>query len=129
MFEAVHLYYGQWSKLKQSETEQLDMEGQAEKIKSLVNILNSYLPLLLYFLFQVLKRAGWVSGWAEDVLLNNMKNTLQKRDTDPKENKGKLDERVQSRLLSDFYDAQKKEFELKNLSKDEISFLFEYVCN
>ena len=73
--------------------------------------------------------AGWVSGWAEDVLLNNMKNTLQKRDTDPKENKGKLDKRVQSRLLSDFYDAQKKEFELKNLSKDEICFLFEYVCN
>ena len=71
----------------------------------------------------------WVSGMAEDILLNRMKNTWQKRDTDPGENKGKLDETLQSRLLSDFYDAQKKEFELKNLSKDEITFLFEYICN
>ena len=105
------------------------MDGQAEKIKSLVNILNSYLDQFKCFLFQVVKRAGWVSGWAEDVLLNNMKKkTLQRKDTDPREHKAKLDDRVQSRLLGDFYDAQKKEFELRNLSKDEISFLFEYVC-
>jgi hypothetical protein len=43
MFEAVHMYCAQCSKLKQSETEQLEMEGKAEKIKSLVNSITSYL--------------------------------------------------------------------------------------
>ena len=60
---------------------------------------------------------------AEDILVRNMKNGAQKgRDTE-------LDESIKSRLLSGFYDARRKEFELKNLSEDEINFLFEYVSN
>ena len=67
---------------------------------------------------------------AEDVLVSKMKNSAQKdRDTDPRENRGKLDESVISRLVSGFYDAKRKEFQLKNLSEDEINFLFEYVSN
>ena len=71
-----------------------------------------------------------MSGMAEDILVSNMKNSLQKgRDAESRGKIGKLDESVKSRLLSAFYDARRKEFELKNLSDDEISFLFEYVSN
>ena len=67
---------------------------------------------------------------AEDVLLSRMKNVAQKgRDKDPRDKRGTLDESVKSRLLNSFYDARRKEFQLKNLSEDEISFLFEYVSN
>ena len=67
---------------------------------------------------------------AEDVLLRKMKNNSQKGEpTDPRENRGKLDESVISRLVSGFYDARRTEFQLKNLSEDEINFLFEYVSN
>ena len=121
---------GQWSKQEQSQTEQLDMDGQAEKIKSLVNIIISYLAEFKFFPLQVLKQTEWVSGMAEDVLLSRMKNVAQKgRDTDPRDKRGTLDESVKSRLLNSFYDARRKEFQLKNLSEDEISFLFEYVSN
>ena len=71
-----------------------------------------------------------MSGMAKDVLVSKIKNSLQKgRDTDSKENRGTLDGSVKSRLLNSFYDAKRKEFQLKNLSEDEISFLFEYVSN
>ena len=71
-----------------------------------------------------------MSGMAEDILVSKMKNSLQKgRDAESRGNIGKLDESVKSRLLSAFYDARRKEFELKNLSDDEISFLFEFVSN
>ena len=69
------------------------MDGQAEKIKSLVNILISYLAEFKFFPLQVLKQTEWVSGMAEDVLLSRMKNIAQKgRDTDPRDKRGTLDE-------------------------------------
>ena len=55
---------------------------------------------------------------AEDILVKKLKNGAQKgRDTE-------LDESIKSRLFSGFYDARRKEFELKNLSENEIYFLF-----
>ena len=54
---------------------------------------------------------------------------MKERETDSKENRDTLDGSVKSRLLNSFYDAKRKEFQLKNLSEDEISFLFEYVSN
>ena len=63
----------------------------------------------------------------EDALFNFVKERLIKKDADSSVTGQKIHENMRSSLLTSFYAAQRNGFELKNLTDEEISFLYEFV--
>ena len=65
----------------------------------------------------------------EDALLNFVKDRLIKKDAESGVKGQKIHENMKSSLLTSFYAAKRNGFELKNLTDEEISFLYEFVSN
>ena len=65
----------------------------------------------------------------EDALFNFVKERLIKKDSDSGVNGQKIHENMRSSLLTSFYAAKRNGFELKNLSDEELNFLYEFVSN
>ena len=63
----------------------------------------------------------------EDALFNFCKERLIKKDADSGVTGQKIHETMRSSLLTSFYAAKRNGFELKNLTDEELSFLYEFV--
>ena len=80
-------------------------------------------------MFQVAKHAEWAARWSEDIIVINMKEEKEKVKISERETVCRREKSLTDKLLGGFYDARRKDFQIKNLTEDEINFLFEYVCN
>ena len=65
----------------------------------------------------------------EDALINTMKRNQPVKDKESSIQGWEINKTAKSSLMTSFYEARRNGFELKNLSQDELRFLFEYVSN
>jgi len=89
--------------------------------------------LSILYLFQIEQKSKWTEEGAVKKLKHNIEPKTaynwQKHGNDKDNYWQKSGRRLSEELKHGYFDARRKNFEIRNLTDNELNFLLEYVCN